>query len=870
MSDSIKSLIANYKEYLQETQLSEEIYKWRLIQEFKGRPNIDAPNFTEEIKSIKYSNLMYGLANGVMVHLAKDRPEPYRDCFRTFFDESLPLADRIKFFTTETLKLYRELIPNEKIPHHHDERTMATLLAYRNPDKYALYKDSVYQKYCKLLGIKPKATGEKYIHYLELVNTFINEYIEPDRELIESVEALLPSDAYPDTQHKILAQDILYRMLEKSTEEAEREFSRQLKKNSPADLNIYFQTLDNLIEDLAIEDNTNLVFSAKSGQLSFHIGRRYCLNLSNGKFSFIAPENYSVAGEEVSSFNGAGNPAWIKYTSATVVQQHYEAIKEAVQNELQRNDHLQPKEYDNPIFRRVVFDKSYRANFFNVTPEETTIIEENQKAILTHQTYPLNQILFGPPGTGKTYHTINKALEICGVPVEGKTRRELKDEFDERASSGQIVFTTFHQSMSYEDFMEGIKPVTPEKEGDPVIYKVEEGIFKKVCTEATFTLARENKTIETESVLDFSLAYDNFIQKIEERLATEEAVELSIKNGGEVVVESISPQGNISIKHKGGTRSYIVSKARLSKLQQSISNLDEVTNINVHFRSIIGGNNASAYWAVLNAIRKEKQQQYVKKEERTFTWDEKKEVVQSLKKQDFNINNSKPHILIIDEINRGNVSQIFGELITLIEEDKRLGREEALEVTLPYSKEKFGVPANLYILGTMNTADRSVEALDTALRRRFSFEEMPPRPELIKTEGRLSAEGGVLAGIDLEVLLSTINKRIEKLLNKDHLIGHSYFMGVAEIAGLKAVFQNKINPLLQEYFFGDFGKIGLVLGKEFFEKEGLQNQNTDTLFADFEDYESSDFSTRPIYRLNNVCGLSDDDFITAINTLLRK
>ncbi|GAA4300976.1 McrB family protein [Nibribacter koreensis] len=815
MSDSIKSLIANYKEYLQETQLSEEIYKWRLIQEFKGRPNLDAPNFTEEIKSIKYSNLMYGLGNGVMVHLAKDRPEPYRECFRTFLDESLPLADRMKFFTNETLKLYRELIPNEKISHHHDERTMATLLAYYNPDKYALYKDSVYQKYCKLLGIKPKASGEKYIHYLELVNTFIEEYIEPDRDLIESVEALLPFDAYPDKQHKILAQDILYRMLEKSTEEAEREFSRQLNKNNPADLKVYFQTLDNLIEDLAIIDNTNLVFSAKSGQLSFHIGRRYCLNLSNGKFSFIAPENYSVAGAEVSSFNGAGNPAWIKYTSAPVVQQHYDAIKGAVQNELQRNDHLQPKEYDNPIFRRVMFDKSYRANFLTATPEETTLIEKKREANIAHQNYPLNQILFGPPGTGKTYHTINKALEICGVPVEGKTRRELKVEFDERVASGQIVFTTFHQSMSYEDFIEGIKPETLDGK---VTYVVKPGIFKEICSAA-----------RTPNQVDFTNAYENL--KMDLSKNDGQLLELKTHTGRPFSV-SLNSNDNLSL-HTGP-----------SKEKQGV-----LTKENIQ-KQINGEPKFIGWEGYFNGIVNHLKDKYHYKPAESET--------------------PKNFVLIIDEINRGNVSQIFGELITLIEEDKRLGQEEALEVTLPYSKVKFGVPANLFIIGTMNTADRSVEALDTALRRRFSFYEMPPRPELIKTEGRLSAESGTLIGIDLTNLLSTINKRIEKLLNKDHLIGHSYFMTVADLESLKAIFQNKINPLLQEYFFGDFGKIGLVLGKEFFEKDGLQNQNPNTLFADFDDYESSDFSNRPVYRLKNVCLLSDDDFITAINTLLRK
>lgn len=168
---------------------------------------------------------------------------------------------------------------------------------------------------------------------------------------------------------------------------------------------------------------------------------------------------------------------------------------------------------------------------------------------------------------------------------------------------------------------------------------------------------------------------------------------------------------------------------------------------------------------------------------------------------------SNSYALFIDEINRGNVSQIFGELITLIEEDKRIGKSEELYVTLPYSKEKFGVPANLYIIGTMNTADRSVEAIDTALRRRFSFEEMPPRYDL---QGLHYS----IAGIPAWEILQTINARIESLIDRDHAIGHAYFLHKTEETIMDSFYRNII-PLLQEYFFGDYGKIGLVLGKGF-------------------------------------------------------
>jgi len=201
----------------------------------------------------------------------------------------------------------------------------------------------------------------------------------------------------------------------------------------------------------------------------------------------------------------------------------------------------------------------------------------------------------------------------------------------------------------------------------------------------------------------------------------------------------------------------------------------------------------------------------------------------------------KDYAIFIDEINRGNIANIFGELITLIEEDKRIGCDNYIPATLPYSKKEFGVPKNLYIIGTMNTADRSVEALDTALRRRFSFIEVQPEP------AKLSEEQFACNGIDLEKILTAINSRIEKLLDSDYCIGHSYFMTIqnrqAPLNEVTTIFLNKILPLLQEYFYGDWGKIILVLGKGFIEKKMNSVKFLST--EEYEDYE--EFEEKPIY-----------------------
>ncbi len=209
---------------------------------------------------------------------------------------------------------------------------------------------------------------------------------------------------------------------------------------------------------------------------------------------------------------------------------------------------------------------------------------------------------------------------------------------------------------------------------------------------------------------------------------------------------------------------------------------------------------------------------------------------------------SNQYAIFIDEINRGNVSQIFGELITLIEDDKREGMKNELSVTLPYSKKTFSVPPNVHIIGTMNTADRSVEALDTALRRRFSFHEMLPDPNELKVD---------FHGINLQNLLSVINDRIEVLVDRDHTIGHAFFMNVETLKDLQDVFSDKIIPLLQEYFYGDYSKIELVLGAGFFEPKKEVSSVAFAINADIS-FEGN------VYHLKNVSHMSNVEFEEAL------
>ncbi len=213
------------------------------------------------------------------------------------------------------------------------------------------------------------------------------------------------------------------------------------------------------------------------------------------------------------------------------------------------------------------------------------------------------------------------------------------------------------------------------------------------------------------------------------------------------------------------------------------------------------------------------------------------------------------YVLIIDEINRGNIPNIFGELITLLDDDKRKGRPEEKELLLPYSKKAFSVPANLYILGTMNTADRSTTHLDAALRRRFAFQKIPPNPSLLK----FGNSKDMVRGIQLDQVLKTMNNRIRVLLDEHHMLGHALFMKIHNLEDLKEVFYHSVIPQLQEYFFNDLGKIGLILGNDFIEKATLPTGKK--VFADFNYPFVDELLDHSFYRIKSKEEIDETAFI---------
>jgi 5-methylcytosine-specific restriction enzyme B len=519
----------------------------------------------------------------------------------------------------------------------------------------------------------------------------------------------------------------------------------------------------------------------------------------------------------------------------------------------------------------------------------------------------LNQILYGPPGTGKTYNTINKALEIIN-DVEVQTldwndRAQVKKLFDKKVKENQIVFTTFHQNMSYEDFIEGIKPRKSDENN--VYYEIEDGVFKTICETAknnnNSNIVRSQNSLLTAN--DFEIR--NFFKislgeakNPNDRDIYDYCIEnnvIAIGYGGltdftDLSTKVINQKWKETHPDDATTPSYmnyfihkikigdyiIVSNGNstlraIAKVKGNYSFLEDSPIRYHHFREVewLFYNNDINVFDVYNLQFSQSTLYSLKKKELKKSF-----FTEKTNQADITSSVQKNFVIVIDEINRGNVSKIFGELITLIEESKRIGKTEAITAKLPYSKEEFSVPDNVYILGTMNTADRSVEALDTALRRRFDFIEMMPKYDLIEAAER---EKYRLNDYDAFDILKTINDRLEVLLGRDHLIGHSFFLLDEHETiepKVKSAFYKNIIPLLQEYFYGDYNKIGLILGSGFVKKNDVPKAAL--LFADTKEFGGNDYVNDNTYTFeiidytNTNLFPSNAGFYAALNTLMNK
>ena len=457
--------------------------------------------------------------------------------------------------------------------------------------------------------------------------------------------------------------------------------------------------------------------------------------------------------------------------------------------------------------------------------------EEETMGKASKKEFDKNVIFYGPPGTGKTYTTAKRAVEICKTESEEELTdyTEVMKRYNELKEKNRIEFITFHQSYGYEEFIEGIKPVISNEDDESedesennkesktnikiendVRYDVVDGIFKKFCDNARKAIieTHDNDDVSPEAIIwkvtvrnkVIKDCFDNSHVRIDWNLDDNDAVGFveEIKKGDIIITTDKSRTRINGIAVVIDEKGYTLDKEERDTTTRNVKWL--ATNIDENIKSI--NKEKMLQRRTVARVPNMKVEDIIKlAKEKNPT---------ALSKIDIK-ENKEPYVFIIDEINRGNISKIFGELITLIETTKRAGKEECISTKLPYSKEEFTVPDNVYIIGTMNTADRSIALMDTALRRRFYFEEMLPNYDLLK-DIFVEDEG---VKVNIGAMLKAINERIEYLYDREHTIGHAVFLELKEnnnIDKLENTFKKSVIPLLQEYFYEDYDKIRLILG----------------------------------------------------------
>jgi hypothetical protein len=867
-NDTWQQIVEEYKVKVAGTKNSNEVYKWKFLTSYSELINPNSPQFADNLRSVNFYNLVYHNGIGVLFHLLRAFPIEIQDCYKKLFDETQSLERRIVEFRDNTLAIYRRV--ETTLSHHQDERSIATYLTLQYPNKYTFYKNSFYKELCDRLKINPKKRLNKYVHYLELVKGFISNTIKDDEELIQIKENFLTKDCFADENNLILAQDILFQVLDKQRE-------------TP----VKYWRIGTKIEEedyWPIMRDNNLIA----------IGWERLGDLDSAE---IKNKSSIITLLDASNYNYDNN---VKSRKAGEIFNFYSTLKSGDIVLAQEGDRvkgisrvLDDYEFspgsEIPHCREVKWLNSDLEEFYSSEGRNTTFVEITNKETIqqiikyltndnltdeylktTYMDKCLNTILYGPPGTGKTYNTINKAINLANplfeFPNTGelvKDREIVKQEFDRLKKLGQVYFTTFHQSLSYEDFIEGIKPLPPIP-GQPIQYDIIPGMFKQACAMAAYYCYNEFvKSSKSKTQYTFDNLYDAFIIHVEELIQKNAPPVYKTILGRDVEIKEINRNDSIIARAKGSIAktSAPLTKENIQKLYDRFQSIDEIKDLEQIRDTVQITPRITEFYAVFSGF-KEFEKSFTPSPD-TVQDSESIDVFEIQKKFDAGVYNeamstfgdkSNSVVFVIDEINRGNISQIFGELITLIEDDKRAGHPEALEAKLPYSKRYFSVPANLYIVGTMNTADRSVETLDTALRRRFAFEEKMPEPKMLTQS---------VKGISLQDLLGKINERIELLLDRDHTIGHSYLINVKDEIALRLAFRNKILPLLQEYFYGDYGKIGLVLGSGFVAESKPKN----TAFAKF-NYPSSEQFIHLKYELLPI----DENFkiIDAVRTLLNE
>lgn len=817
----LSKLINDYVAHKKSSEYLEK-YKWEFIEKFahvfKDLSDIETfkNNLLTLFKNCNKTNLATKelmTQSRMFVSIVEEYPEEFRMAFLGLFDETASIDKRVDYFTIKINELREKIQWSWKIT----SSTAAFFLFVKDSNKYPCYSAVTrFHKYFELINYreylqyKSKSIG---LRYKALVDYIHDELIPTMNRVLNNTNTAI------DAQDFIWYVGNLY-LFEKNDKK------KQLKDLTWWEISALGMYMNNKESAYKENDVKNTPFV------------QYAMGIKNNYKPSIGTELRECSNDETTNYKR-------KNEYFTRLDNNYYKLNkngiEYIETEL----------------------KHFLGLDLSTNEEAEGKGEKGMNSNI-----PLNQILYGPPGTGKTYSTVIEALKIIEniehKEYSNEEYQELKQKFDDYLENGQIKMITFHQSYSYEEFIEGIRPVL---DNENVKYNIEEGIFKKICTDAKSEYLKSNVGI------DFNPSKNNIFKislgdstKSDDDEIYEHCIEnnkIAIGYGGDIDYSPANTKKDVSdIFHKTKKLTdsdYTIYALNMFKNTIKQKDLVFVSKGNRYVRAI-GEIVDNEYTYNPEANIKYSQFRNIKwliKDveipiEKLYKKNLSQQTIYEFYSDKINFealngiigtsktDKVKPYVLIIDEINRGNISKIFGELITLIEEDKRLGATHELKVKLPYSPEtNFGVPNNLYIVGTMNTSDRSIASVDIALRRRFEFKEIMPKSELVpqKIEG-LDA--------DFREIYEIINKKISILLDREHQIGHSYFIKVKNIDDLKEVWFNNIIPLLNEYFYGEWDKLKEIIPTFINEiKTAGLIFNTDLADENYYDfYKRSDFNAQ--------------------------
>ena len=734
MNEKIQALISNYIRFLQEKPSNpDEVYKWQAIEHFEQHWDINAPDFYEMFKEAfrKKDNLVDYRPFGILEALGENYPTKLKELLGIVYgaDDFYTKLGICRTFTENVIDDLKEK-SNTNFSTKIDERTLSFLLTLKFPNEYTFYKRDIYTKLCEYLG-EVSRKERKYEHFIELLTEITTYFNNP--ELKQLTSNFIPQGF---DEPLLLAQDIVYQNMTISSEKAFRNVLDKIPKHWAS---VFFYKLGNIIEDLALGDTENQVFSVRLDEksLRYHIGKRICLSVSPKEFLFITGREVDIPKLRREEFERPNNAFLYYQGTPQDIETYYPDIKNAVKEEIALDKETYPKSYDNSYFREYVFEKRYKVEFETIESNMTNQAIKPTIIDLLHYKHQI--ILQGPPGTGKTREAKRIAKQLLGL-----------NDNDSLEGNEQFKLIQFHPSYSYEDFVRGIV-AKPNEEGDGIVYTAENKVLAEFAEKA---LKAFQEPIKWENFRDF-------LEK-----EKKEGREVYFDEGKELKYNFIQ---NNELRYLSG-RNHNLAGIPIEEFCQR--NLDDKFD--------------SFY-----------------KNYHKWGW---KFITDYFIKWANDFKRKKSYFLVIDEINRANLSTVLGELIYALEY-----RGESVESMYAIDDDNsFTLPPNLYIIGTMNTADRSVGHIDYAIRRRFAFVNVLPKElegnfdkNLFKAVSKLFIENYDEYINNTDTELKRAKTLSPEFKPEDVWLGQSYFIQKKYSDGkdvpMSIRWEYEIKPILLEY-----------------------------------------------------------------------